>query len=55
VTLQELPYLREGVFLKSWTPEQAAGEARKKRSTLGAGPVEDLAALQNFVQDMRTQ
>src|SRR6267143_1639715 len=53
VTLQELRYLREGVFLKSWTPEQAAGEALKKRSALGAGPVEDLAALQNFAQDMR--
>ncbi len=53
VTLQELRYLREGVFLKSWTPEQAAGEALKKRSALRAGPVEDLAALQNFAQDMR--
>jgi len=53
VTLQELRYLREGVFLKSWTPEQAAGEALKKRSALGAGAVEDLAALQNFAQDMR--
>ncbi len=53
VTLQELRYLREGVFLKSWTPEQAAGESLKKRSALGAGPVEDLAALQNFAQDMR--
>src|ERR1700730_9548899 len=53
VTLQELRYLREGVFLKSWTPEQAAGEALKKRNALGAGPVEDLAALQNFAQDMR--
>jgi hypothetical protein len=53
VTLQELRYLREGVFLKYWTPEQAAGEALKKRSALGAGPVEDLAALQNFAQDMR--
>jgi hypothetical protein len=45
-------YLREVVFLKSWTPE-AAGEALKKRSALGAAPVEDLAALQNFAQDMR--
>jgi hypothetical protein len=52
-TLQELRYLREGVFLKSWTPDQAARAALKKRSALGAGPVEDLAALQNFAHDMR--
>lgn len=52
-TLQELRYLREGVFLKSWTPEQAAGETLKKRGALGAGSAEDLAALQNFAQDMR--
>jgi hypothetical protein len=53
-TLQQLRYLREGVFLRTWTPEQAAREALKKRSALRAGPAEDLAALQNFALDMRS-
>jgi hypothetical protein len=53
LTLQQLRYLREGVFLKTWTPEQAAQEALKKRSALTSGPVEDLAALQDFARDMR--
>jgi hypothetical protein len=52
-TLQQLRYLREGVFLKSWTPEEAARTALKKRSGLGTGPAEDLAAFQNFIEDMR--
>ena len=54
-TLQQLRYLREGVFQRSWTPEQAAQEALKKRNTLGSGPPEDLAALQNFAKDMRSE
>ena len=53
-TLQKLRYLREGVFLKSWTPEQAAREALKNRSALGSGTAEDMAAYQNFVQDMQS-
>ena len=53
-TLQQLRYLREGVFLRTWVPEQAAREALKKRSALGSGPAEDLAALQSFAQDMRS-
>jgi hypothetical protein len=53
-TLQALRYLREGVFLRTWTPEQAAREALKRREALGSGPAEDLAAFQNFVQDMRS-
>jgi len=55
VTLQQLRYLREGVFLKSWSPEQAAREALKRRSALGSGPAEDLAALQNFAQDLSSR
>lgn len=47
-TLQQLRYLREGVFLRSWSPEQAAGEALKRRSALGSGPAEDLEALQKL-------
>ena len=52
-TLQQLRYLREGVFLRTWTPEQAAREALKKRGAIGSGSAEDLAALQNFAQDIR--
>jgi len=40
--------------LRTWVPEQAAREALKKRSALGSGPAEDLAALQSFAQDMRS-
>jgi hypothetical protein len=54
VTLQQLRYLREGVFLKAWTPEQAAREALKRRDAFGSGPAEDRAAYQNFAQDMRS-
>jgi hypothetical protein len=55
VTLQQLRYLREGVFLRTWTPEQAAREALKRRSALGSSHAEDLAALQNFAADMRSE
>ena len=54
-TLQQLRYLREGVFLKYWTPEAAASDALRRRSDLHSGPAEDLAAFQNFAQDMRAQ
>jgi hypothetical protein len=53
-TLQHLRYLREGVFLRTWAPEQAAREALKRRSDLESGTAEDLAALQYFAQDMRS-
>jgi hypothetical protein len=53
-TLQELRYLREGVFLKYWTAEAAAQDALSRKVGLGSGPAEDLAAFQNFAQDMRT-
>jgi hypothetical protein len=52
-TLQQLRYLREGVFLKAWTPEDAARGALTKRNNLASGPAEDLAAFQSFAQDMR--
>jgi hypothetical protein len=51
-TLQRLRYLREGVFLKAWTPEAAAREALRLRRVLSPTTPEDLAALQNFAQDM---
>ncbi len=53
LTLQQIRYLREGVFLRSWSPEQAAHSADKKRAALGTGPSEDLAAYWNFAADMR--
>jgi hypothetical protein len=52
-TLQEIRYLREGVFLKYWTAEEAARDALQRKDGLGPGPVEDLAAFQSFAQDMR--
>jgi len=54
ITLQQLRYLREGVFLRNLTPEQAARAALKKRGSLLAGSPEDLAAFQDFAQDMRS-
>jgi hypothetical protein len=53
-TLQEIRYRREGVFLRSWSPEQAAHWADKQRAALTASaPAEDLAAFWNFAADMR--
>ncbi len=52
-TLQEIRYLREGVFLKSWTPEAAATDALDRKKSLGTGPAEDLSAFENFAEDMR--
>src|SRR5436309_12389744 len=54
ITLQRIRYLREGVFRNTWTPEAAAREALKRRSQVVAGSSEDLAAFQNFAEDMRT-
>jgi hypothetical protein len=53
-TLQQIRYLREGVFLKYWTAEEAARDALRRKSDQRSGPSEDLAAFQNFAQDMRT-
>jgi hypothetical protein len=54
-TLQQIRYLREGVFLKYWTAEEAARDALRRKNDLRSGPAEDLAAFQNFAQDMRSQ
>ncbi len=54
-TLQQLRYLREGVFLKYWTPEAAAQDALRRRGDLRSGPAEDLAAFQGFAEDMRSK
>lgn len=53
-TLQEIRYLREGVFLKDWTADAAGQDALSRKNALGAGPSEDLAAFQNFAEDMKT-
>ena len=52
-TLQEIRYLREGVFLKDWTAETAAQDALDRKQGLGTGPAEDLDAFENFAADMR--
>lgn len=54
-TLQQIRYLREGVFLKDWTPDSAAKDALERKKGLGFGPAEDLNAFQNFASDMRAQ
>lgn len=55
-TLQRLRYLREGVFIGSWTPEQAAQAALKlKDDNAKSGSFEDLSAYWNFAQDMRSK
>jgi len=54
-TLQELRYLREGVFLKNWTAEAAANDALRRRNDLHDGPAEDVAAFTNFAEDMRSR
>lgn len=53
-TLQQIRYLREGVFLRFWSAEAAAQNAIQRKSELKNGPPEDLAAFQNFAQDMRS-
>jgi hypothetical protein len=55
LTLQQMRYLREGVFLRTWTPEHAALAALKSARSLPAGSSEDLAALQHFAQDLRSE
>jgi hypothetical protein len=53
-TLQQIRYLREGVFLKYWTAETAVQDAMRRKNDL-RGPAEDVAAFQNFAEDMRMQ
>jgi len=53
-TLQQLRYLREGVFLKYWSAEEAARDALRRAKDFGSGPAEDLSAFQTFAQDMRS-
>ena len=54
--LQQLRYLRDRVFVGQLTPEDAAGEALRRRSDLvRGGSAEDLAAFQHFAQGMQSK
>ena len=50
--LQQLRNLRDAVFQKTLTPEQAAREALRRRAAFSSSP-EDLAAFQYFAADLR--
>jgi hypothetical protein len=54
-TLQRLRYVRDAVFVKSWTTEQAARDAQNRRAVLPAGATEDASALHDFAADMRLE
>jgi hypothetical protein len=54
-TLQRLRYARDAVFVKNWTPEQAARDALDWRAALPPGSTEDFTALQTFAKDMRLE
>ena len=54
-TLQRLRYVRDAVFVKSWTTEQAARDAENQRAALASSSSEDAAALQSFAADMRLE
>ena len=51
--LQELRYLRESVFLKQRSPDEAARAALERRTARRAAPAEDLAAFAAFAADLR--
>jgi hypothetical protein len=51
--LQELRYLRESVFLKQRSREDAAREALRRRDQLRSALPEDLAAFAHFAADLR--
>jgi hypothetical protein len=54
-TLQRLRYVRDAVFLRTWTTEQAARDAENRRASLPFGSTEDAAALQDFAADLRLE
>jgi hypothetical protein len=54
-TLQRLRYVRDAVFVGSWTSEQAAEDALRRRASLSPISREDSSALQSFAEDMRLQ
>jgi hypothetical protein len=54
-TLQRLRYVRDAVFVRTWTTEQAARDAQDRCAALAPGSTEDASALQNFATDMRLE
>lgn len=54
-TLQRLRYVRDAVFVRTWTTEHAARDAENRRASLPTGSTEDAAALQGFAADMRLE
>lgn len=52
-TLLQIRYLRQGIFLGWWTPEQAAQEALRRCAKIAGASREDSAAFENFAEDMR--
>src|SRR5580704_1700301 len=54
-TLQRLRYVRDAVFVRTWTTEQAAHDAESRRAALSANSTEDALALRNFAADMRLE
>jgi hypothetical protein len=57
LTAHHLPpdSVRDAVFVKSWTTEQAARDAQNRRAALPAGATEDASALHDFAADMRPE
>jgi hypothetical protein len=53
-TLQRLRYVRDAVFVRTWTTEQAARDAENRRASSPPGST-DATALQNFALDMRLE
>lgn len=54
-TLQRLRYVRDAVFAKTWSTEQAAHDAQARLAALHPGSTEDATALNNFVIDMQLE
>jgi hypothetical protein len=54
-TLQRLRYVRDAVFVGSWSTEQAAQDTLRRRASLSPISREDSSALQSFAEDMRLE
>ncbi len=54
-TLQRLRYVRDAVFAKAWTTEQAAHDADVRAASLAGGTKEDATALVRFASQMRLE
>jgi hypothetical protein len=54
-TLQRLRYVRDAVFVRTWTTEQAARDAENRRDAVPPDAKEDAFALKNFAADMRLE